>query len=127
MKIMSLLGLAIKNNLVEGASAHWWSQRVSAFFLAILFVWFTLSFGNIENYEYDAVISWSSGILNSMMLLLLSITMIYHSSLGLEVIIEDYIHTRKTRKYSLILNKAIHLLLAVVTIVSIFFISMGSQ
>lgn len=127
MKIMSLLSLAIKNNLLEGASAHWWSQRVSAFFLTILFVWLTFSFGNIENYEYDAVISWISGILNSMMLLLLSITMTYHSSLGLEVIIEDYIHTRKTRKYSLVLNKVIHLLLAVVTIVSIFFISMGSQ
>ena len=53
MKIMSLLGLAIRNNLVEGASAHWWSQRVSAFFLAILFLWFTFSFGNIENYEYE--------------------------------------------------------------------------
>ena len=96
---------------------------MSAFFLAILFVWFTFSFGNIENYEYDAVISWSSGILNSVMLLLLSIAMIYHSVLVL-IIIEDYIHTRKTRKYlSLISNS---FALAVVTIVSIF-INMGLQ
>tara|TARA_B100000459_G_C8466197_1_gene152248 strand:- start:115 stop:498 length:384 start_codon:yes stop_codon:yes gene_type:complete len=127
MKIMSLLSLVIKNNLVEGASAHWWSQRVSAFFLVILFLWLTFSLGNIENYEYDAVILWSSGVLNSTMLVLLSVAMIYHSSLGLEVIIEDYIHTRKTRKYFLTLNKVIHLLMAGVMIVSIFFINMGSQ
>ncbi|MBG61788.1 MAG: succinate dehydrogenase, hydrophobic membrane anchor protein [Woeseiaceae bacterium] len=127
MKTLSLLSLVVKNNLVEGASAHWWSQRLSAFFLVILASWFIISIGNVADYEYQTIKIWISSVLNSLLLSLLAFTMIYHSSLGLEVIIEDYIHVKKTRELLLALNKIFHLIFFIIIVISIFFISTRIQ
>ena len=127
MKTLSLLSLVVKNNLVEGASAHWWSQRLSAFFLVILASWFIISIGNVADYEYQTIKIWISSVLNSFLLTLLAFTMIYHSSLGLEVIIEDYIHVKKTRELLLALNKIFHLIFFIIIVISIFFISTRIQ
>jgi succinate dehydrogenase / fumarate reductase membrane anchor subunit len=63
---------------------------------------------------------------NSILLALLCVTMAYHSYLGVQVIIEDYVHAAGLKIMSLILSRFIHVFVAVVSIYAILRIGLGA-
>ena len=126
MKIYSFLSLFKKNKLVDGASKHWWHQRLTAVMMVILSVWIFFNISVIQSLEYYQLKIWASGLLNLFMLLILGLTMTYHSSLGLEVIIEDYIHQMSARNRLLKINKVLHMFLSLLIVISLIWIKIGS-
>ena len=73
---------------------HWWLQRVTAVALIPLTLWFGFGIAALPGSNYADIVAWISAPLNTVLLLSLIIAACYHSALGLQVVIEDYVHTR---------------------------------
>jgi succinate dehydrogenase / fumarate reductase membrane anchor subunit len=71
---------------------HWWAQRLTAIALIPLVVWFAISLVMLSGADYGVARAWIGSPL-VMVLLILTITVgLHHGQLGLQVVIEDYVH-----------------------------------
>ncbi len=79
----------------EGAD-HWWWQRLTALMLVPLSLWFVASIWWIivGGASYEAFQDWLSGPVAAILMLLFIGMMFYHLKLGLQVVIEDYVHNK---------------------------------
>ena len=104
MNLRSPLSHVLGSGSAKEGTDHFWGQRVSAVALAILGIWFLISLVTMADADFDYVglADWVGLTLNSVMLILLVLTLAYHSSLGIEVIIEDYVHGPFLKVVSLI-------------------------
>jgi len=98
---------------------HWRAQRVSALALAPLMLWFIYHLLMLGAAPHAAVVDWVSGPVTLVLLITLAGMTFYHMQLGLQAVIEDYIHNEGKRLIVLLLMKGAALLLAVTAIVSI--------
>jgi succinate dehydrogenase / fumarate reductase membrane anchor subunit len=101
--------------LGRGASgtgvAHWWSQRLSALLLVPLTLWFVISLVSLPLSDYVAVSIWIANGWNPLWLTLLLLALCWHSRLGVQVVIEDYVHTPALKLTALLVNDGAQLLL----------------
>lgn len=72
---------------------HWWMQRLTAVALIPLTLWVVFSIAALAGEDYASVAVWFTEPLTSVLLSLFVFFAAYHASLGLQVVIEDYIHT----------------------------------
>jgi succinate dehydrogenase / fumarate reductase membrane anchor subunit len=77
----------------EGAEP-WRAERVSAIALVPLTLWFAASIIAHTGSDYANFIAWLRTPLTTVLMILLLIALFYHTVLGLQVVIEDYIHSR---------------------------------
>ncbi len=77
--------------------SHWWMQRLTAMGMVPLVLYCLIGFLCFADASETAARSWIAHPFNSVMLILLLGTGFYHASLGLQVVIEDYI-SRESRK-----------------------------
>jgi len=104
---------------------HWWMQRLSAIALVPLTIWFVASLICHTGAGYDAVSAWlASPVIFGLMLLLVTATF-YHAALGLQVIIEDYVHREGAKIAALLLMKSACAVLALAAVVSLLVIAFG--
>ncbi len=71
---------------------HWWMQRMTAVALVPLTIWFMLMVANHTQSSFTSVQIWMSHPVNAILLSLLVVISFYHAAIGLQVVIEDYIH-----------------------------------
>jgi succinate dehydrogenase / fumarate reductase membrane anchor subunit len=100
-------------------SHHWWMQRLTAIALIPLTVWFAISIIGIVGADHAAVVNWFSSPVISIFMILFVSTMVYHSTLGVQVVIEDYIHKERWKFGLLIALKFFGITLGVVAVFSI--------
>ncbi len=74
--------------------SHWWMQRMTAALMLPLGIWFVVSLMRLESLSPDVVMQWLYNPVPAILMALWSITVVYHASLGLQVVIEDYIHNK---------------------------------
>ena len=107
-------------------SAHWWAQRLTAGALIFLGLWFLISVLMLENLQYDAVSTWLARPTNIVPMALTFATLVYHSKLGMQVVIEDYVHGPTISILSLRLNVIVHGLLGAAGLYALLKISFGA-
>ncbi|HEX7325100.1 MAG TPA: succinate dehydrogenase, hydrophobic membrane anchor protein [Rhodanobacteraceae bacterium] len=73
---------------------HWWLQRITAVALVPLTIWFLFYIGGLMGADYAAVVASVAQPVHAIFLIVLAVCMFWHGGLGLQVIIEDYVHTR---------------------------------
>jgi len=73
-------------------SMHWWRQRVTAVGNLLLATWFVVSLFRLPSYEHAAIVQWIGSPIVAVPLILMTISVFYHLRLGLQVIMEDYVH-----------------------------------
>ncbi len=83
------LGLGSGKTGVE----QWWRGRVSAMVLVPLTVWFAASLMVHTGSDYVTLISWLRTPIIAILMVLLLAGVFYHTALGLQVVIEDYVHS----------------------------------
>ncbi len=83
---------------------HWWGQRLTSLALIPLGPLFVLQFGRLLGADRETVIAAFSGAGNSLIAILFLIAAFLHLRQGLQVVIEDYVHTRSATVTLLILN-----------------------
>jgi succinate dehydrogenase / fumarate reductase, membrane anchor subunit len=72
---------------------HWWRERVTAVALVPLTLWFAASIIAHSGSDYAVFVTWLKTPSAALMMVLLLIALFYHTALGLQVIIEDYVHS----------------------------------
>ncbi len=128
MSRRSALGKVLWLGSAKEGVSHWWGQRVSAVALIPLGLWLILSLTMLVragSTDYLAVVDWISVPFNAVMLMLFIATVAYHSSLGVQVVIEDYVHGG-LKVVSLVLQKFAHVLVATAGIFSVLRIALGN-
>jgi succinate dehydrogenase / fumarate reductase membrane anchor subunit len=100
-------------------SGHWMAQRVTAIALVVLVFWFLLVVAKISISPLQTVVELLRSPFNLSMLCLLVGTSLYHGTLGMRVVIEDYIHCEKAKFILLILIKFVSIISFLVCLTSI--------
>jgi len=77
----------------EGVS-HWWMQRLSAILLIPLSLWFVCCVAGMVTAEYADARVFLAQPLNAFLMIALVLSSLYHGMLGIQVVIEDYVHAR---------------------------------
>ena len=119
------------SHVTESGSANpgtgdWWGQRLSAVALTFLGLWFTFSLSTMPGFDHADAIAFIAAPTNVILLLLLCVSLAYHSYLGVQVIIEDYVHGPLIHVASLVLSRIAHAVLCVVAVYSILKIGLGA-
>ncbi len=126
MSLRSPLGRVLGLGTAKDGTSHWWGQRVSAVALLILGVWFAWYLATTSDFSYAAVVAEIGRPINSILLLLFSVTLAYHSYLGVQVVIEDYVHAPGIKLVALIFSRFAHVLLAVAAVFAILKIGLNA-
>ena len=104
---------------------HWKMQRLTAISNLLLVLWFTFSAMALSGSGYDEVRAWLASPVTASLMVLLIISTFYHARLGLQVVVEDYVHHEGARIASLAAIALIVLALAVACIVAVLSVAIG--
>jgi succinate dehydrogenase / fumarate reductase membrane anchor subunit len=125
MSLESPLGKFLGHGSAKEGTEHWWAQKVTAVALVPLTLWFVLALPGLDIADPQAARAWIGQPINAIPLILLVIAGLYHSLLGLQVIVEDYVHG-PLKVVTLLGLQLLHWALAVAAIFSIIVISVGT-
>jgi succinate dehydrogenase / fumarate reductase membrane anchor subunit len=89
----------------KSGTQHFWHQRVTAVALVPLSIWFVASALAYVGAEQGAVAAYFSQPVNAVPMFLFILASTYHMSLGVQIIIEDYIHNEGQKIALLMLNR----------------------
>lgn len=104
---------------------HFWMQRVSAIALVPLTLWFVFSIAQLPAASYAAATHWVSSPSVAVVLVLFLAALFYHSMLGVQVVIEDYVSSEGRKLALLLLSKFLHVLAATAGIFAVLSIALG--
>ena len=76
---------------------HWVHQRYTALGNLFLGAWFLTSVLLLPSLDLAAISEWLSKPIPGTAMILLILSTFYHARLGLQVLIEDYVHDQGTR------------------------------
>ena len=93
----SPLGRALGLGSAKKGVEHWWVQRVTAVALVPLAIWFVIALLQLMGGDLASVQHWLGRPVPAVLMVLFLIASFYHAALGLEVVIEDYVHTELTK------------------------------
>lgn len=71
---------------------HWWLQRVTAVALVPLSIWFLFLLGGLVHADYPTVMASIGQPVHALFLIVFVACLFWHGALGLQVVIEDYVH-----------------------------------
>ena len=122
----SPLGRAIGLGSAKEGVTHWWRQRVSALALVPLTLWFVIAVIGLIGADHAVFVAWVRSPMPAVLLILLLVASFYHTALGLQVIIEDYIHGEVMRLAALLLMRLLCVLFAVRGILAVLKMALGA-
>lgn len=71
---------------------HWFAQRATAVFLVFLVGWMAYAMFSLAGADFAAARAFIAVPVNAALLIVLVIVLLWHAMLGLQVVIEDYVH-----------------------------------
>ena len=101
---------------------HWWMQRMTALALIPLSLWFVATLVFLADTDHATAIWWLGSPLTLGLMSLFLVALVYHAVLGLQVVIEDYIHSHAAKLVLLLLVQAAGIALGAAGIVSMLII-----
>jgi succinate dehydrogenase / fumarate reductase, membrane anchor subunit len=124
-RLRTPLSQAIGLGSAKEGVEHWWAQRVSAVALVVLGLWFVATIIAHAGADRAAVLAWLHGPLSAILTILLVAFVFYHGALGLQVVIEDYIHSEWLKIPALVVMRLLSLALAVAGSFAVLRIAFG--
>ncbi|MGN6729251.1 MAG: succinate dehydrogenase, hydrophobic membrane anchor protein [Rhodanobacteraceae bacterium] len=73
---------------------HWWLERMTAVALIPISLWFIWLVLRLPHLDFAAAQALVGNPINAGLLILFTVISFWHGALGLQVVIEDYVHTR---------------------------------
>jgi succinate dehydrogenase / fumarate reductase membrane anchor subunit len=102
----SQLGIVRGLGSAKSGVHHWWVERLTALALVPLGLWFVYVVLALKGAPYVVVKHWAAEPINTVLLISLVVLGFHHMQLGLQVVIEDYVHTERNRFALVLLVKA---------------------
>jgi succinate dehydrogenase / fumarate reductase membrane anchor subunit len=124
MSLRTPLGTVLGLGAAKAGVKHWWSQRVTAVGLALLGVWFVISLLCLGSFDYSAVTTWIANPINATLLSIFVATLSFHSQLGVQVVIEDYVHGAM-KTISIVLSNFLHVVVGALGVIAVLRIAFG--
>ena len=104
---------------------HWWMQRVTALALIPLAIWLVASVVSLAGQDHAAFVAWVKNPVSATLLIVLVAVTFHHAQLGLQVVIEDYVHHEGVKLGAILAVKFAAVVLAGIGIVSVLRIAFG--
>lgn len=117
--VRSPLGRARGMGSAKHGVGHFIAQRVTAMALIILLLWGAVSAIALAHGDYETAAVWLRSPVNAALAVLLAFAGFWHMSIGMRVIIEDYIQKTSTKGALLVLNIFVAWLGGALTILAI--------
>jgi succinate dehydrogenase / fumarate reductase membrane anchor subunit len=105
---------------------HWKVQRITSIALVPLGLWFVISAIGLSGDTYAETRAWLASPFNATCMLLLVLAAFYHAQLGVQVIVEDYVHHEGVKVASLLALTFAVFLFGGLSVVSILVVALGS-
>lgn len=125
MSYRSPLGRARGLGSAREGTAHWWAQRLTAVALVPLTLWFVIGLIGTIGAEHALVADWIGLPINATLMVILLVALFHHAQLGLQVVIEDYVHHEGLKIAGIMLVKFLAVLLGLASIFAVLDISFG--
>jgi len=103
---------------------HFWVQRVTAVALALLVPWLLYLLISMAGHDAAHAIALIRSPINAILLAAFAIAMFWHAKLGIQVVIEDYVHTRGSEITLQLLNTFLCTLGAIASVYAILRIAL---
>ncbi len=103
-------------------STAWIFQKLLAIIFLLLLIYIIFSLNNISLNSYFETTNWFSNKFNSFLFFILFTSIVLHSNLGLNSIIDDYIHEKESKKLIIVLKNSFLVIIYIIAIVSLFLI-----
>jgi succinate dehydrogenase / fumarate reductase membrane anchor subunit len=121
----SPLGRARGLGSAKDGTHHWWIQRITAVALIPLTIWFMISVIALAGSDYAQFLAFVRHPLWATMLILTIAIAFHHGQLGLQVVIEDYVHQEGWKIALLLAVKFAALLLGGIAIIAVLKVAFG--
>ncbi|MDP6342273.1 MAG: succinate dehydrogenase, hydrophobic membrane anchor protein [Alphaproteobacteria bacterium] len=105
---------------------QWWLQRLTAIALVPLSVWLAASIASLAGAGQDEVMRWFQSPLVAILMLSFMLAGFWHTKLGLQVVIEDYVHTEWRKITCLMLNNFVCIFFALAATLAVLKLLLGS-
>jgi len=119
VKLRAPLATARGLGSAKEGTHHFWNQRLTAIVLVPMTLWIMVSLVRMTNVDYATVTQWIAAPLNAVLLLIFLLALFYHALLGVQVVIEDYIHSEWQKIACLILVKFTILLTGLTSVLAV--------
>lgn len=103
MRLVEPLARARGHGSAKAGTGHWWAQRVTAVALAPLTIWLVVVLLDLRGAAYGEVTAWLAQPLNAALVIAWVVSLLHHAQLGLQVVVEDYVHVR-WQEYTLLIG-----------------------
>ncbi len=117
--MQSELGRARGLGSARSGTHHWWAERVTSMALVPLTIWFVIAALRLVGHTRGDVAHWAANPVNATLGAALVIVTFHHMQLGLQVVVEDYIHAESMRMPMILAIKGAAFLLGLASLVSI--------
>jgi succinate dehydrogenase / fumarate reductase membrane anchor subunit len=90
----------------RSGTEHFWKQRVTATALIPLTIWFLAAMLGLVGADQTAVMAWLHAPVHAVLMILFILAALKHMTLGVQVVIEDYVPREGQKIALLMLNRA---------------------
>ena len=126
MSLRSPLGRVLGLGAARDGVRHWWHQRLTSVALVPLSIWFVVSLLALPSLDHATVAAWMSQSTTALLLIVFVLVAVWHSQLGVRVVVEDYVHAPGSKLLSLTIVSFAHVLLAVAGVFAVLRVAAGA-
>ena len=126
MELRSSLGRVRGLGSAKEGVGHWWAQRVTAIALVPLSIWFVIAVISLLGVDHAEYQTWIGQFGNALLMILTVLVLFYHAHLGMQVVIEDYVHGEAARVITLVLVKFVLAALAASCVLAVVLVALRS-
>jgi succinate dehydrogenase membrane anchor subunit len=105
---------------------HWWAQRLTAVALVPLSIWWVAGMVAHTGAGHAEAAAWIARPINATLTIITLAMVFHHGQLGLQVVIEDYVHNEGAKIALLIAVKLLALLLALAGSLAVLRLMLGA-
>ena len=124
MSLRTPLSRVLNHGSAHEGAGHWIVQRVTALALLPLSIWLLVELLALPDSDYVTVAAFIGAGWNAVFLGLFAVLACWHSWLGVQVVLEDYVHGFVSKTVTLLLSTAVHLLLAASAVYAVLHIAL---
>lgn len=125
MELRSTLGRVRGLGSAKEGVHHWWAQRMTAVALVPLSIWFVAGVIALVGADHAAAVAWFKSPINATLMVLVIVATFYHAALGLQVVLEDYVHHEGQKIVSIMVVKGLCALLGMLAVIAVLKLTFG--
>ena len=91
----------------HSGTGHFWRERVTAVALIPLSLWFGFAILGLVGTNEVVMVQFLAHPWNALLMAAFAVTTLYHMSLGLQVVIDDYVHTAGMKVFLLLVVRVV--------------------